>query len=466
MGVTMVQIGDSLWIRGGILEPVLLSFGKLYEQEQASLDPLYGLKEYGPYRPVDIKILHLIPKEWKSQISDEIIEIFEQQIQDILRRFLSRKNHTVSIERESITEISSFRASDPDKKIYEELINIAKGCRDNCVIVIPLLKNVVGHSVGDRIYATIKRIGLKEGFVTQIYTDLNVINPIKRVLMKKQALSLKSWNAVLLNLSLNILAKGGGIPWALHDNVEYDIVLGISWGIRRLTESATGPTSKCYGIVHTFSNIGIWENFNAFASETKEESILMALKTILEEILPQNGKTELGRRILILTREKLKRSFYQKLFNKILSREDKLDVVFISSSPNIRLYSILDSYIAPRGLYTIFSNDEAVLVTTGITYQEKYYGMGVPKPIEIIRLFSTDNTPITKIVQAVFFFTAMSWRTFWGKLRLPTPIYYSKLVANLFSNLNTLEIDESFYVYKTYIYKPYSENIRDKPWFL
>lgn len=455
---------NSLSLRGKLLPPIPLAFRiALYNREQMAYDPYVGLKNYGPYKAVNVKVLHLIPKKWSRHLPSELTRALTRIISNILDTFLKKSGKRIEIEDEYINDIEPTISGDENKRrrTVENLVSIIDYHKGN-VVLMPIPRSILGDYRSNKLYAKIKAIGLREGFITQFYSDDKVLTAVKK-------LTEKSKKPILLNLALNIFAKAGGIPWALHNELKYDVIIGLSWSLRRSYGLTTGPTVKCYGVIHTFSNIGVWEKFKSFICESKEDSIFKALQETLDFIAKIDivrRKTKYNR-VLIMTREPLKEEFIKKLSDYLVKNYGYyMDVALISTHMPLRLYDLgIRTYLAPRGLYFLESEESAYVVTTG-RIGMKYTGIGVPKPIRVRILYCSDEKikALTRALTATYALTSMNWRSFWGSLRVPTTIHYSKVVARLFSIMDEEDIERSFAKHGKYVYKPLM--YEDKPWFI
>lgn len=460
---------EGLTLKGYNLPLIQLAFRKPpYGKEQAHYDPLVGLRMYGPYKAVNVNILHIKIKQWSDELSSEIFEALSNLISNILDEYLKKAGARVKIEDEELDSLKDIISEDHDlqKRIVGDLESIVNRHKDS-VILAYLPRHKLGSHISEKIYAKIKALGLQIGFITQLYSK-KVVDATKKHVKKEE--DSESYGAILRNISLNILAKAGGIPWALYNELEYDIVIGLSWSLKKLYEYSTGPAVKYYGVVHTFSRIGVWEAFKAFICGSKEKFLLDALWESLNYII----KTDLPRReikyrrVLIMTRERLKSEYLESLSKHLKDEYGySLDVAMVSTHIPVRMYDLsVNTYLVPSGLYFFESEESAYIVTTGRRRDVKYTGIGVPKPVRVSVLYSSDGKfeALRRTLKATYALTAMNWRSFWGSLRLPTPIHYSKLVARSFLLMEEVDIKNAFVKHGDYLYKP--QKYEDRPWFI
>jgi len=453
-----------LYLKGGKLPPVLLSFRKTpLAQEQAKYDPYEGLRSYGPYKAVDVKLLHLVTEVTEPHLRSGVLDNLETQIESFLGECLEKDRAEVKIEREKFSNILRIASDNVEerKKVTEELARIIESYEDY-VLLTYLPRLPLEEEVRSRVYARVKALGLQRGFVSQFYSE-TITDALRASARKEDSGGVQ---AKVRNLSLNLLAKAGGIPWALYNKLEYDIIVGVSWSFKRERASATGPTTRIYGVVHTFSNFGVFETFRAFACKSEEEALTGAIQESLDKISEERSKG--GRKVLIMTRKPLKKKFLKGLSKHLDTRYGyDLDIVGIFSHLPIRMYDPRDSaLLAPSGLYFMESNRAAYLVTTGRRWEAKYTGIGVPKPVKVELLYYSGqaNMTLKRALVAAHALTAMNWRSFWGSLRLPVPVYYALLVAQTLRAMDDEDLENAFEIGGKYVYEPRKN--KDRPWFL
>jgi argonaute-like protein implicated in RNA metabolism and viral defense len=476
MGVKFVRTGG--YLIGSVLPEVLLSFRSMpYGDEHAHYDPYLGLRLYGPYRPTKVKIIHLISKEWinRGMLTQNVAEYFEQVLKNHLGHLFEKDIREVELKRVDVNEITSL-ISEEQEKVREKEEELSETINEeNCVVLtfIPPLLKVTRQ--GSLLYSRLKILGLKSRkrkFVVQCYSQ-RVLNALNQG---------EEGKFVLSNLALNIFAKSGGIPWILSSSykLDYNIVVGVAWSIKRVTSKSTGPTIKYYGVTHIFDERGAWKNFVTFACRPRTQDLLSSIVGSLREIVLDSKFDEKESKILLLLRERPRREVMEKFLKTLKTNinTSRVDVVRVSEGAPLRVYNpYLDNYLPPRGLFFELSDDRACMVTTGM-YKGKYVGIGTPRTIRIELLHTTEEkkkAALRGAVKACYALTAMNWRSLFGSLRLPTPIHYAKLMAQLLRICLEDDINEAFdFEHKKLkttdvevewnLLKPRA--FRDRPWFI
>ncbi len=453
-----------MYMVAGVLPRVPLSFRRLYGREQVSYRPYFGLKSYGPYKGVDVNIIHLVPSD--DHLITEYGNIFnfvQESVQKILSDVLSMSGNTVRIEKRQVTysDLTELRM-EAIREIVEEFEG---GITNNTVVLIPLLSKAIDNP--DKFYAKLKAYGLRYNIITQVYSDSGIIRLLRSSLLTQQ--TRQNITPALLNLALNIFAKAGGVPWTLYNATPYDLTIGISWGVRKVYEKITGPTVKIYGVVSVFDNFGNWEYMDAFLCRTKKDELVKAIKTVIDECVSSTSTNRDYRKVLILTREPFKHELIKGFILELIRRGIFVDVAIVSVMDPIRLYNIdSENYLPDKGVYCIVSNNQAYLATTGV-YMRKYYGMGTPRPIKVTLQMSSSGKPketLRDVLFTIHSLTFLSWRSFWGQIRLPVPLYYSSILSRLMRMLDSEDIENSFIIHREYLLRPPNSEIRERLWFL
>jgi len=449
------------WVEGKAFGAVQLSFRKsLYCTEVATTRPFIGLTTYGPYEATDVRILHIVPDEISCYLKQgKILDMVCEQLCERLRSFLEIVGKKVEVESERVKNVATVNGRNVEisPEIKDRLSKAEK-----FVILLPLIRKCLGDRITRSIYAKLKALGLEKGCTIQVYAD----KTIEALLLKESERA----DALLWNLALNVFAKAGGKPWALYNELSYDLILGIGWSIKKRYETVTGPVIKYYGLIHTFSNIGVWDSFEALIleGEVKRKAQLIVLEEALSFVIENKIKDRKHNRILVLTRETLETDVIRKLGKHCKKQGLDLDIARISDTHPIRMYSTSSNTLTiPKGVCFALSDRVGLVATTG-EVEGKYYGIGVPKPLLVTILMTTREDKqletLYEVMRATYELTAMNWRTLWTSIRLPTPVHYSKIVAQMFEMLSDTDIERAFLKKGKHIYMP--AMLGDRPWFI
>jgi argonaute-like protein implicated in RNA metabolism and viral defense len=465
----MISVED--YLNGGRLPEIMLSFRPtLYGDEQSHYDPYVGLKMYGPYKPVEMTILHLIPQEWIDEklLTRTKVEYLEQILKNHMNHLFEKGMKKIIWENLEIDEITSLTNTE-SKRVFEKEKDIASKVKykENCVILTFIPAKLTRTTQRNALYSKMKILGLKNEknpFAVQCYSR-RVLNALEQ-----------DDKFTLNNLALNIFAKGGGIPWVLSSSykINYNIVIGVAWSIKRVAEESTGPVIKYYGVSHIFDEKGAWKQFITFACRAKSSDLLNAITGSLKEIIEDYELPEKSK-MLLMFRERPGIQSIKEFSRNVKTEVEnvKIDIIRISEGTPLRIYNpFIADWTPPRGLFFRISDECAYVTTTGV-YKGKYAGIGTPKPIKIELMYTEEEKrkALKESIMACYALTAMNWRNLFGTLRLPTPIHYAKLMANLLEILPEDDINHTFAISKYKkaeteweLLKP--KIFRDRPWFI
>lgn len=182
-----------------------------------------------------------------------------------------------------------------------------------------------------------------------------------------------------LNLSLNIVAKCGLVPWVLSEKLpEADFFMGIAY----TTSRNSNNREKMMGFVSVFDEYGRWRFYkgeSVFSFEKKKEYFAKLVPETLKELghLPENAK------IHIHTASRFSRDDEEVILSaaKALLPNVHFSFVWINDTHLLRGYD--NSNVGgslSRGSYVNLSSNKILLSTTGYNIFKK--SLGTPKMIK------------------------------------------------------------------------------------
>jgi len=429
------------------------------------------LNIYGPLKTIDrIKLIHVMTSEIKSYLNKDgkFHELLTGELEGRFKRIL----------RVPKVEIKSEVFPSYDEKLFKNLSNTIKD-DDRAIVLVSLPKKFMGHYRAKEYHHLIKAWCLSEGVIVQAYSD-----PTIKALTSEK---IRGREILLRNLALNIFAKAGGIPWGLREDetVLYDIILGLSWSFYRST-GRTGPVTKVFSQVHTFSGRGTWQRFYGKIAESihLEKLITSSLKEAFLELKLAKPKDHY--RVLILSMKKLSSGEIKSIretcncLKKEGPIEADIEIVIsqVTSSQGMRIYCRYPPGVPQRGVYFYLNASTVIYLPIGLIQgEEVHYGkevkiMGTPIPLKIKLLYpkEKDLSKNMKIVREVcevcHKFAIMNWRTIRGLTRLPSPLHYSKLISDFIRELKGLiQLDDVFIKKEGVIFET-RERLKTRPWFI
>ncbi|GBC73199.1 hypothetical protein HRbin04_00595 [archaeon HR04] len=310
----------------------------------------------------------------------------------------------------------------------------------------PDIVYVVLNDRNQNIYSQIKLELLANGIPSQMITIKEIRKTHGRVY-------------TLENLSLATYAKIGGTPWTISTSNKSRLILGIS-------RTKDSQEQYLVGFVVSFTNDGDflfmrsetpvveWTEYIERLSKLIEEAIIEYKKGIGNE----NKRGSIDSIIIHLHKKPGK--------NEINAIEDGLKcavqdipyaIVHLNEYSNFRLFdSSHSSYIPCKGLYVTLSLHESLILLDGRVNNERNK-VGMPRilDVRIDKRSTLDVKNFSDIFKQVYDFSFINWRGF-NAAAIPVTLNYSKLIAKMVGNLNTVEWNELIIKRK----------LRDKKWFL
>ena len=444
-----------LFIEGGRFARVMLAFRKLPVGElQGSYFPLDGLTRYGPFEELRmLRLIHIIPEQ-PLELRRRIERIKENLVRTI-------KNNLRSICRVEHLHLDERNVENIGPTGIEELkeqIKSAAKADEPTVILLPIFREVLGMYNARYVYYVTKGLSLSHGVSTQVYTE----NTESRIL------NIGDYYTIL-NLSLNIFSKAGGVPWALYDKLGANVLVGMNWSFLR-EEGRTGPVTKVFAFAQTFDDGGVYRNM--YATVAPEDRYIDGLKTIINEAVEETKrKVGLVENVAILTAKRLKREELCILAEEL--NGINLYIALISDSIGIRAFNTSDRYyLIDRGTFFFLSDRKAFYAPQGVIEGVSRRIMGTPVLVKVELLHplgatAKDNRQkLLELVRMVHAMTVMNWRTFMGLSRLPAPLHYAKLVSIFVREFTRFRaIEDAFPNIRKGLLEPHGR-VRDKPWFL
>lgn len=419
-----------------------------YAEIMSSYFPHHGIEKYGPYSKDEItkvRILNISPKNYDIAFAERGKKLI-MRVKQCLESYTMFRVPVVSLD---FIEL-------PIDSYIDELNRLMAREKGYDVLTVGLPKGNFPAGYVERLYYAIKALSLKHGVPTQVYTE-------------------KLFNAIeyepvmpgLFNLTLNIYAKCGGIPWALYDKIkDADIVIGLGWAFKRENpEERIGKIRKCFSYVHTFNEYGIWCSF--FSTIVDVDKYLDGIVNLIQESINRyEGST--GRPPKNLVIHTPKRFRFEEI-EKIVQEAKKYDVMMlvlhISDDVPARVYDLSFKYFAcPRGLCSLFDERIAFISTTG-AYGEKVE-MGTPRLVKVEVLYPRikDVKVLSSACNHVYALSTLNWRTM-KRVRLPCSIHYSKLIADFIKYFDSMKDVKELFKDVGNIYKPHPR-LEDKLWFI
>jgi len=344
------KLGESgrPWSIFGILQKPKLRF-----KRGITTDPLRGLEQLGPYDEGSMNEIKIAILNLSDKISNSMVEEFYKDVMFGRRGFKGLKR--------------IYGVNIPDAKaltIYKNVKSLLTGHKDIdvCMVIIPPHQK--------NLYIQVKTELAKHGIATQVINDKTLaIN------------SHKEYIGVLRNVALGIYVKAGGVPWVLAEPAENKTCfIGIDSVIRR---------TAIFSSIQVFDEYGERLYGHTLPLHTREDYVEF-IKNELQKATEIYGqfKGEIPQNIVV-HKEGDVYSFEMNAIGEALNpfKEEGASIMVLSVTRGRGIPRIYDAskedYVIDRGVYTMLTHEEAVLVTTSSPLPLR----GTPRPI-VIRPYS------------------------------------------------------------------------------
>lgn len=414
--------------------------------------PDRGLNDFGPYdsenfEPKKINILCIGHKENRGYVTSFLAVLIGGIPQStFFKKGLKQKYHLHDIQTDTV-DISSYKI----EEYFRVLRDLGEKKPDLVIIEIP--SYFKQYSIGDNPYYKIKAKLLNLEIPVQFITSNNI----------------KYINEYILNpLALQLYAKLGGTPWVLPSNrsVDRELIIGIGHSWIREGNFKGAEFDRVVGITTFLSSDGqylLGEKVKDVPFSDYFDELQKSLKTSFNILEKEQGWVE-GNTIRLIFHifKPIKNVEFDVIVGLIKEfPKYKIQFAFVTIS-KIHPFKMFDlnqrgvvkggivkgKCIPNRGTNIFLDNTTALIQMTGANeLKTAKHGMSAPiqvkirtpqgnyENVEIEPLLFTD---LDYIVQQVYSFTYLSWRSFLPA-ESPATMLYSDLISNLLSRLRTVQ---------------------------
>ncbi len=364
---TFLLNNTSLVSQSGEMKPLSI-FHDLQEpqvsfaNQQKSVNILEGLSKFGAYKnqPRDITIIPICTESERELM----VSLIERLQKGKYKYEGSERTFGIKLRYETIYTVINHNSIEAECKRLVQQNSVWEG--DSAlsrIFLVSLPENQFTTDDHNAPYYAIKEFLFEKGIPCQMINSPTLRNP--------------DWKD--LNLSLNLVAKCGLVPWVLSERLsEADFFIGIAYTTTRNSKNR----EKMMGFVSVFDEYGRWRFYkgeSVFSFEEKKEYFAHLVPETLKELghLPENAH------IHIHTASR----FSKEDENVILQAAKKVtpnvhfSFVWINDTHLLRGYD--NSNVAgslSRGSYVCLSPYSLLLSTTGYNIFKK--SLGTPRMIE------------------------------------------------------------------------------------
>lgn len=429
----------------------------------ASQNLAWGLNQYGPYdktrfQPKSPKILVVCQSANRASFS-RLISALEKGLPNtqnfsagLIQKFRLEKIHW------NLVDYRSFEKGVIEKAIVSELEKDDGKPYD--LIVMEGSESSKALPIEENPYFYIKAKLLSLGF------------PVQAVLPERGRVPDEQMQWVLGNLSLQIYAKIGGVPWTVQSNNESDheIVVGIGHYIERATDTYGSKAKHFVGVTTFFTREG---NF-IMSSKSKSvpieeyfEALLNDLETSIDTVSKSENWQDGSTVRIVFHVFKPMREKEADIIDALINRYNRFNVkyAFVTIAEN-HSFLIFDDdpgqnehkkgFWIPERATNFVNNELECLLQLRGKKQIRFDRQGISRPAKIKIHPKSTYLDLHHIVEQILDFSHLSWRSL-SPMGLPVTISYANLITEMMEKLN-----------KVPGWQPEAINIsmRKKKWFL
>lgn len=396
--------------------PVLSVFHDLQEprvtfgNRHHGVSILEGLNKYGAY-DTSPKTITIVP----------VCTIAErQQMEELIQRLQTGKYKYEGSERtfgvkliyETIYTTPSYEDIEPEcKRIVQQHSDWEGDSSLSRIFLVSMPNNRFALDDHNSPYYGIKEFLFERGIPCQMIDTPTLQNP--------------DWKD--LNLSLNLVAKCGLVPWVLSERLpEAECFIGMAYTTTRNSRNR----EKLMGFVSVFDEYGKWRFYkgdSVFSFEKKKEYFAKLIPETLHEMtnLPENA------RIHLHTGSRFSREDEQTIIaaaQKVMPKA-RFSFVWLNDTHILRGYDNGNvSGSLSRGSYVKLSPSQFLLSTTG--YNQFKKSMGTPRMVDAV-IHTVGDIDLKLYVKHLLSLTKLNWASTNALTGEPITTKYASNIAYL-----------------------------------
>ncbi len=359
-----------------------------FANKQQSINILEGLNKYGSYAntPRNITIVPICTHSERQEMANliERLQIGKHKYEGSERtfgvKFLYETIHTTNTHDEIENEC---------KRLVQQHPNWEGDSTLSRIFLVSIPQNKYASDDPASPYYGIKEYLFEKGIPCQMVNTPTLKNP--------------DWKD--LNLSLNIVAKCGLVPWVLSEKLpEADFFMGIAYTTSRNSRNR----EKMMGFVSVFDEYGRWRFYKGeavFSFDKKKEYFAKLIPETLQELghLPENAK------IHIHTASRFSQEDEKVILAaaKSVLPHVQFSFVWINDTHLLRGYDNGNvGGTLSRGAYVALSPNKLLLSSTGYNMLKK--SLGTPKMIEA-SIHTTEEVNLKLYAKHLLALTKLNW---------------------------------------------------------
>jgi len=273
-------------------------------------------------------------------------------------------------------------------------------------------------------------------------TDTNITNQsiyfkVKETLLKRSIMSQtidknkfseRNFGLSIANISIAMVAKLGGIPWALANKPEEELIIG--FGAHTSQKSGIGYVGSSF----CFDNRGLFQEFDCWPAEEAWE-LHSTLAVAIKNYRARNQNVE---RVVIHYYKEMKKKDFEKIDRLIDELDEKIPVIVIRFNSSFEQNELVmdkqhPQYLPENGCYVRLKHHQYVLHINN--NENNTNCKEAPLPLKMSFQSNRaglldDNELIERLMRQVYEFSLLHWRSI-RQPRLPVTVSYPQLVASI-----------------------------------
>jgi hypothetical protein len=405
----------------------------VFKNEKTDINPVTGMRDYGVFMPS--------PKALENQFifiyennndANELYKYLKNGYKNFpgLERYvgipvtLSEKKGFCYTGKKIEDTYKEFETTNLLEAYYNNLFAIVIGQFDR--------NNTTDEKTAE--YYNIKNALLKKGIPSQFINYQHI----------RQS---STFNYHLPNIAIGIMAKLGGIPWRLKNNLRKDLIIGFN--------QARLDSNQFIGSSVFFTNEGLLENIYSYPSVDSESKMIQLLKDSIQQYIEEN--TEIHR--LIIHYYKPNNDKETKKIEKLLYDELKLNIPYAiieindtKTQSDICFDADYNMGMPISGTYVKVGRDEYLLFNNTRHIEKPLTMVTDELPIKI-KIHFADNSGFShnELISQIYEFSRLIWKGLKQRSQPATTIY-AKLIADFSAHLGGII--------------PLNELTKKTPWFI
>jgi hypothetical protein len=384
----------------------------IFKDDKSDINPITGMRNYGIYQSS--------PKA----LSNKFLFIYENRddANNLYRYLRNGLKNFPGLERyvgipvtlsdiKGVLDSNSSNIIEKFNKFKDE--NLTEDSYENlfAIVIGHFDKNDTSEDETEGYYH-IKNELLKKGIPSQFVNQENI---------RKS----NSFNYHLPNIAIGILAKLGGIPWRLKNNISFELIIGFNQ--ERL------ENKQYIGSSVFFTNEGLLKGTYAYPATESERELIAHLRTSIENYRTENN--DIQRLIIHYYKPNNERETEQ--IERLLYEELKINIPFAiievndtKTQTDICFDANYNMGIPESGIYVRLASNEYLLFNN-TRYETKPIGNVKDElPIKVkIHFADTNGFSHRELIGQIYEFSRLIWKGLKQRSQPATTIY-AKLIAN------------------------------------